>query len=106
MRIVLAELIERPLDRLLDPVAGVGAEACAHRRIEPLDGAQQAEVSLFDQVLQAQPFAGVAAGDVDHKAQVGAHHAIAGLHVALADGDGQFLLLRGVEQGGFVDFAE
>ena len=79
MRIVLAVLIKRPLDRLLDPVAGVGAEAGAHGRVEALDRPQQAEIALFDQVLQAEPLAGVAAGDVDHQPQVGPDHAVAGL---------------------------
>ena len=91
---------------MFDPVAGIRAEPCAHGRIKAFDGAQQAEVSLFDQVLQAQPFAGITAGDIHHEAQVRADHAIAGLHIALADGNGQLLLLGGIEQGGFVDFAE
>ena len=106
MRIVLRRIDQCPFDRLLDPVAGVRAEARAHRRIEAFHGTQQAEVAFFDQILQPQPFAGVAAGDIHHQPQVGAHHAIAGFHVALADGDGQLLLLGGVEQGGFVDFAQ
>src|SRR5206468_10626183 len=37
--------------------------------------AQEAEVPLFDQVLQAEPFARIAAGDVDDQAEVGADHA-------------------------------
>ena len=81
-------------------------EAGAHGRVEALDRPQQAEVALLDQVLQAQALAGVAAGDVDHQAQVGADHAVAGLGVALADGDGQFLLVVGREQRGLVDLAE
>ena len=94
------------LDRLLDPVAGVGAEARVHRRVEALDGAQQAEVAFLDEVLQAQALAGVAAGDVDDQAQVGADHAVAGLAVAVLDAVGQLLLLLGVEQRRLVDLAE
>ena len=94
------------LDRLLDPVAGVGAEAGVHRGVEALDGAQQAEVAFLDQVLQAQSLAGVAAGDVDDQAQVGPDHAIAGLAVAVLDAVGKLLFLLGVEQRGLVDLAE
>ncbi len=103
---VLAVLTRAPLDRLLDPVAGVGAEARVHRRVEALDGPQQAEVALLDQVLQAQPLAGVAAGDVDDQAQVGAHHAVAGLAVAVLDPVGELLLLVRVEQRRLVDLAQ
>ena len=102
----LGGIDQRSLDRLLDPIAGVGAEARAHGRVESFDRAQQAEVAFFDQVLQAQPFAGVAAGDIHHQPQIGAHHAIAGLDVAVADGNGQLVLLSGIEQRGFVDLAE
>ena len=52
-----ARVDQRPLDRLLDPVAGVRAEACAHRRIEPLDRSKQAQVAFFDQILQAEALA-------------------------------------------------
>jgi len=45
---------QRPLDRLLDPVAGVGAEARVHRRVERLDRTEQAQVPFGDEVLQAQ----------------------------------------------------
>ena len=65
------------------PIAGV----------EAFDGPQQAEVALFDQVLQAEALAGVAAGDVDHQPQVGADHAVAGAGVAVADGHGQLVLV-------------
>ncbi len=53
--------------------------------VEPLDGPQQAEVAFLDQVLQGEALAGVAAGDVDDEAQVGADHLVAGLGAALAD---------------------
>ncbi len=102
----LGRVDQGPLDRLLDPVAGVGAEARVHRRVEALDGAQQAEVAFLDQVLQAEALAGVAAGDVHHQAQVGAHHAVAGLAVAVLDAVGQLLLFLGIEQRRFVDLAE
>ena len=102
----LGRVDQRPLDRLLDPVAGVGREARAHGRIEAFDRAQQAEIALFDQVLQPQALAGVSAGDIDDEAEVGADHSVAGLRVALADGDGQVLLVVGREKRGLVDLAE
>ncbi len=102
----LGRVDQGPLDRLLDPIAGIGREARAHGRVEALHGAEQTQVSLFDQVLQAESLAGVAAGDVDHQPQVGADHAIAGLHVAAADGHGQFVLVVGREQGGLIDLPQ
>jgi hypothetical protein len=66
-----------PHDRLLDPVTGVGAEAGIPRRVEALDRPQQSQVAFGDEVLQAQALAGVAAGDVDHQAQVGADQVVA-----------------------------
>ena len=102
----LARVDQRPLDRLLDPVAGVGAEPGADGRVEALDGAQQAEVALLDQVLQAQALAGVAAGDVYHQPQVGADHAVAGGQVAVADADGEVAFVLRGQQRGLVDLAE
>src|SRR5438445_7747195 len=48
---------EGTLDRLLDPVAGVGTEARVHARIEAFDGTQEAEVALFNQILQTEALA-------------------------------------------------
>src|SRR5262249_36259269 len=94
------------LDRLLDPVTGVGAEPGVHRGVEALDGPQQAQVALLDQGLEGEPFAGVAARDVHHPPQVGTHHAVAGLAVAVLDPVRQRLFLVRVEQGRLVDLAE
>ena len=103
----LAGVDQCPLDRLLDPVAGVGAEPRAHRRVETFDGPQQAEVAFFDEVLQAEAFARVAAGDVHDEPQVGADHAVAGR--ACRPGRccvaSSFSSSR-VEQRRFVDLAE
>ena len=41
---------QRPLDRLLDPPGGVGAEAAAVLGVEAFDGFEQADVSFLDQV--------------------------------------------------------
>ena len=102
----LGRVHQRPLDRLLDPVAGVGAETRVHRRVEPLDGAQQAEVALFDEVLQPQPFAGVAASDVDDESQIGPHHTVACLAVAVFDLVGELLFLFRIEQRRLVDLTQ
>ena len=75
----LGRVDQRPLDRLLDPVAGVGAEPGADVGVEALDGPEQAEVPLLDQVLQGQALADVAAGDVDDQPEVGPDHPVAGL---------------------------
>src|SRR5262249_45829064 len=91
---------------LLDPVAGVGAEARVHRGIESLDGAEKPQIAFFYEVLQAQSLAGVAAGNVDHEAKVGAHHPVAGFAVAVLDPVGQLLLFVGAQKRRLVDLAE
>ena len=91
----LGRVDQRPLDRLLDPVARVGAEPGADRRVEPLDGAEQAEVPLLDQVLERQPLADVAPGDVDDQPEVGPDHPVAGRVVAVGDPVREHLLLVG-----------
>ena len=73
---------------------------------KPSTAREQSQVALLDQVLQAEPLAGVTAGDIDHQAEVGADHAVAGLVVAAADGDGQFVFIFGRKQRGLVDLAE
>jgi len=91
---------------LLDPVARVGAEPRTDRRIKTLDGAQQAEVSLFDQVLERKPLADVTSRDVDHQSQVGPHHAVARQFVPVRDPVGQLLLLIRGQQSHLVDLPE
>ena len=102
----LGRIHQRSLDRLLDPVARVGAEPRADRRIETLDGSQQAEVSLLDQVLERKPLADVASGDVDDQAKVGPHHPVARQLVSVRDPVGQLLLLIGGQQSHLVDLPE
>jgi hypothetical protein len=97
---------QRPLDRLLDPIARIGAEAGADLGVEALHGPQQAKVALLDQVGQRQPAVGVAAGDADHQPQVGPHHVVAGQGVAAGDRLGEPLLVGGREQGGLIDVAQ
>ena len=83
---------EGTLDRLLDPVAGIGAEASVHGRIEALDRTQKPQISFLDEVLETQTLAGIAAGDVHHEPKIGTHHAVARLVIAHLDLVSQFLL--------------
>ena len=91
---------------MLDPVAGVGAEARVHARGRSLRRPAAAQVAFVDQVLQAETLAGVAAGDVDDEAQVGAHHAVAGFAVAVLDAVGELLLFVRRQERRLIDFAQ
>ena len=102
----LGRVHQGPLDRLLDPVTGVGAETGVHPRIEPFDRPQQSQVAFLDQVLQTESLAGVAAGYVDHQAQVGTDHPVPGIIVATLNPVGQLLLLVGIEERSFIDLTE
>ncbi len=66
------------LDGLLDPPRSIGTEACILIRIKPLDGANQAEVALVDQVVERHAALGVFLGNVDDEPQVGLDHGLAG----------------------------
>ncbi len=70
-RIVVVVLIERVADRLLDPVAGVGAEASAEPRVVFLGGADESQVPLTDEVVDRDAPPDVIPGDLDHQPQVG-----------------------------------
>ena len=97
---------DRPLDALLDPVAGIGAEARVHRRVEPLDGAEQAHIPFGYKVVQRQPLAGITAGDIHDKPQVGANHAIACFHIPREDANGEFTFLDRTQKRSAIDLAE
>ena len=102
----LGGIDQRPLDRLLDPVAGISAEPRADGRVKTLDGPQEAEVSFFDQVLKRKSLADIAARDVHHQAQVRPHHPLARQLVAIGDAVGQLFLFVGRQQSHFVDLPE
>ncbi len=102
----LGRIHQGPLDRLLDPVAGIGAEPRPDGGVEALDGPEQAEVPFLDQVLEGQSLADIAPGDVDDQAEVGPDHPVARHLVALGDPVSQFLLLVGGQQGHLVDLPE
>ena len=59
---------QRPLDGLFDPPTAVGTEPIALLGVEALDGSQQAEVALLDQIAEAQTASGEFLGDVDDQA--------------------------------------
>ena len=94
------------LDGLFDPPGGVGAELAALARIEALDGLDQADVALADEVEQRQAEILVVMGDLHDQAQVGLDHVIAGGPVAAADAAGELDLLGDRQQRGLGDFLE
>ena len=87
---------EGPLDGLLDPPGGVGAELAALVRVEPLDRLDQTKVALADQVHQREAEVIVVLGDTHDEAQVRLNHVLPGGLIALehAAGEGGLLLER------------
>ena len=81
------------LDGLADPPRRVGGEAVAAAPVELLDGADQAEDALLDEVQEGQPGALVLLGDRDHEPQVRVDHAVLGVEVAALDALGEVDLL-------------
>src|SRR5262249_42933915 len=75
-------------------------------RVELPGGADQAEVPLADQVLDAQAPAGVLAGDLHHQPEVGPDHPGPRLAVAPGDRLGHGPLLLPAEQRGAPDCVE
>src|SRR4051794_34953262 len=90
--------VEPALDGLADPERRVGGEPVALAPVELLDGADEAEDALLDQVEQAELVALVLAGDGDDEAEVRADHALLGLEIAALDPPGELDLLVGAEQ--------
>ena len=65
-------------DGLTDPPRGVRGELKALLVVELLDGANQAEVALLDQVQEQHAAADIALGDGDDQTQVGADECLLG----------------------------
>ena len=65
----------------------VGRELVAAGVVELLDGADQAEVALLDQVEERQPAAGVALGDRHDQPQVGLDQPLLGALAVADDGE-------------------
>ena len=79
---------DAPGDGLADPPRGVGRELEPPPGVEPVDGLDQAEVALLDEVEQGQAGRLVLLGDGDDQAQVGADE----LAVGVVAGDRRRLL--------------
>ena len=94
---------QRPLHGLANPPGGVGGEAVAQFGIEFFHGADQAQVTLFDQVQESEAAIDVATGDFHHQAQVGLDHVASGFLVALLDQARVVDLFLCGEQGGKAD---
>src|SRR5262249_42172654 len=62
-------VVKRVTDRLLDPEAGVGAEAGIETGIVPLGGGDQAQVTLADEILKVEAAPAVGSRDRDHQAK-------------------------------------
>src|SRR5215217_4521514 len=76
---------DRPRHRLADPPGRVRRELVPAAVVELLDGADEAERALLDQVQEGQPAAEVALGDGDDEAQVRLDHLLLGDQVATLD---------------------
>src|SRR5262249_1702292 len=97
---------QRSGDRLADPPGRVGGELEAPAPVELLDGANQAEVALLDQVEQGEAAAGVALGDRDDESQVGLDERILGRHVVALGAAGKANLVFAREKTDLADFLE
>ncbi|MOA07545.1 hypothetical protein D3C78_1272500 [compost metagenome] len=78
----------------LDPVHRKGHQAHTHLGVEALDRFHQANVAFLDQVSLGQAVAGIAAGNMYNKTQVGEHHLPSRPQILLiVETLGQFTLL-------------
>ena len=85
---------QRPGHSLADPPRGVGRKLVAAAPVELLDGADQAERPLLDQVEERQALIAVVLRDRNDQAQVGLDHPLLRLHVAALDLLRELHLLR------------
>ena len=89
---------ERPRDRLPDPPGRVGRELEAPAPVELLDGPDQAERALLDQVEEGKPLVAVVLRDRDHEPEVGLDHRLLRDEVAALDPLRERHLLRRRQQ--------
>ena len=80
-----AGVVQRALDRLADPEHTVGRELVTEPPIELLDGTDQTEHALLDQVAHREALALVAPRLRDHKPQIRVDHAFLRLEIAPLD---------------------
>src|SRR5664279_2851168 len=72
-------VVDRAGDRLADPPLRIGGELEASLVVELLDGPDQANVALLQEVEETQPAADVLLGDRDDEAQVRRRQLLAGV---------------------------
>ena len=99
-------VLHAALDRLADPVGGVGGELEAAAPVVLLGRADQPEDPLLDEVQQRQAVGRVALGDRDDQRQVGGDHPLLGGIVAVLDPLGELDLLGGGQQRMAADLAQ
>jgi hypothetical protein len=99
-------LLQRTLHGLADPPRCVGRELEAAAVVELLDGTDQADDPLLDQVEERQPQPAVALGVRDDQAQVRLDHPVLGRRVALLDPFRELDLLGCCEQRPLRDVAQ
>ena len=74
---------QSPLDGLADPPSGIGRKTIAEFRIELAHCVDQPQIAFLDQVEQGQATIEIAAGDLDHQAQIAFDHPRPGFGAAL-----------------------
>ena len=88
--------LNRPVQGLLDPPIGVGAEAVAGAGVVFLGGALQANGALLHQILHGQAAQVLFFGQVHHQSQVGLYQPAAGPEPTLLHGRRRLLRAAGV----------
>ena len=93
-----ALLGERPLHRLPNPPGRIGRELVAHRPVELLDGADEPEIALLDQIEERHVGARVVPRDRHDEPQIRLDQLLLGELVSLVFPPGELALLDGREQ--------
>ena len=89
---------ERACDRLADPPRRVRRELEAATPVELLDGTDEPERALLDEVEERQALVAVVLRDRDDETEIRLDHALLRLHVAALDALGELHLLRGGQE--------
>ena len=97
---------ERARDRLPDPPGRVGRELEAHLVVELLDGADEPEVALLDQVEERHAGLRVVPGDRHHEPEVALDQAALGGLVAHVLPPGELALLGRGQEPAVADLAD
>ena len=97
---------DRALDELPDPPGCIGAEPKSPLVIEFLNGFDQAQIALFDDIGEWKAAVHIPFADTDDQPQVRFDHLPAGVFIACHDPLTKLLLLFKGEQGGAPNFAQ